>query len=50
MSNLTYCTEEKRKACEHWDAEIGDCRYMRKDKDKSCFIGGIEKNYEKKDE
>lgn len=48
MSNTTYCTEAKQKTCEHWDAETDHCDYMRKDK--SCFIGGIEKNYEKKDE
>ncbi len=45
MTNLTYCTEEKQKDCEHWDAEIDDCEYLRSDG--TCFIGGIEETYEK---
>lgn len=48
MTNTTYCDEEKQKECEHWDAEIGECKYLRTDG--TCFIGGIEKDYEKKDE
>ena len=48
MTNATYCDEEKQKNCEHWDIKASDCEYRRKDG--SCFIGGIEKNYEKKDD
>jgi hypothetical protein len=49
--NATYCTEEKRENCEHWDADNKSCPYMRPDEDKTCFIAGIEENYtEKKDD
>jgi hypothetical protein len=46
MTNATYCDSERQKDCEHWDADNKKCEYMRKDK--TCFIGGIEKKYEKR--
>lgn len=50
MSNATYCTEEKKKSCEHWDAKNKKCPYRRpceQGETPTCFIGGIEKDYEK---
>jgi hypothetical protein len=47
MANTTYCTEEKQKTCEHWNVETGSCKYMRPNG--TCFIAGIENQYEKKD-
>jgi hypothetical protein len=46
VTSATYCTKEKQKTCEHWDNKTHDCEYRRKDE--TCFIGGIEKDYDTK--
>ncbi len=48
MTNATYCDKEKQEECEHWDAEINDCKYKRLDD--SCFIAGIEEKYTEEDD
>lgn len=48
MSNATECTDDKKENCEHWNTETNTCPYLRKlDDYETCFIGGIEKRYEK---